>query len=177
MQTNAALLKLASGVTLFSGLNRLQLERLLAISGKVTQAAGQLFFDEDEPGDSFLVLLAGSASVEKRHSGHWVPLATLHPGDSFGEMSLVNEPIRSSRVKALEPCVALQFKGQELRQMPGELVLIYRNIARVLARRLKASNLEVAGARLEALGQPMDQDDLPPLEGLKDPETWDQSRY
>ena len=151
-ETSVALLKLAANVSLFAGMSRPQLERLLARADKVALAPQQLFFDEGERGESFHVLLAGSVSVDKKLEQRWVPLAKLRPGDTFGEMSLVDEPVRSTRVKALEACVALQFQAQKLRDLHEEMAMVYRNVARILARRLKASNVEVAGARLETLG-------------------------
>jgi CRP/FNR family transcriptional regulator, cyclic AMP receptor protein len=170
-ETSAALLKLAANVSLFAGMSRPQLERLLARAERLTLAPHQLFFDEGERGESFHVLLVGSASVDKKLEQRWVPLAKLRPGDTFGEMSLVDEPVRSTRVKALEACVALQFQAQKLRDLHEEMAMVYRNVARILARRLKASNVEVAGARLETLGT-LDEDsssgtpDAP--DGLKD---------
>jgi CRP-like cAMP-binding protein len=162
--TNTLLLRLASNVSLFAGMPRSLLERLLARSERVSRSENQLFFDEGEEGESFYVLLKGSATVEKKSGPHWVPLATVAPGDTFGEMTLIDEKVRSARVRATSDAVCLYFAGARLKDAPELLAGIYRNIARLQTRRLKAVNVEVVSFKAREMGSGGSSVEVDPLD-------------
>jgi CRP-like cAMP-binding protein len=150
--TDALLLRIASHVTLFSGMGRSALEQLLSRAEKITRKDGQLFFDEGDAGESFYVLLLGKVSVDKRSGGKWVPLSELVPGDTFGEMTLIDDRVRSARVRAVGDCVALHFNGPRIRDLHEAMAVVYRSIARLQTRRLKATNIEMADHRARLMG-------------------------
>jgi len=145
------LLRLASQVKLFAGLPRTALMRLLGRAERVALPANALFFDQAEPGESFYVLVMGQAVVEVSAGHGWVELTRLNSGDSFGEMTLLDERVRSARVRALEPCVSLHFLGRNLNDSADIQVVILKNMGRQLAQRLKSSSTEVAALKA-ALG-------------------------
>ena len=145
------LLRLASHVSLFTGMPRTALVRLLGRAERVTKAPQGLYFDEGEMGASFYVLLMGQVVVEKRASGHWVELSQLQPGDTFGEMSLVDEKYRTARVRALSPSVCLCIQGRGLEDSPDIQAVIFKNMARMLSKRLKNTSVEVASFKAEKL--------------------------
>lgn len=149
-ETNdSLLLRLASHVRLFSGMHRTTLVKLLGRAERVSQPVNGLFFDEGEAGESFYVLVMGKAVVEKKSASGWVELTRMGVGDSFGEMTLLDERIRSARVRALEPCVCLYFYGRNLADSPDIQAVIYKNMARLLTQRLKATSSEVATLKSE----------------------------
>lgn len=167
--TDTLLLRIASHVSLFAGMPRPLLERLLARSERVSRSNHQLFFDEGESGESFYIMVKGSAVVEKKSGSHWVSLGTVAPGDSFGEMTLIDEKIRSARVRATGDCVCLYFSGARLKDAPELLAGIYRNIARLQTRRLKAANVEVVSFKareMNAMGSSVEEDPPDDGEGL-----------
>ena len=141
------LLRLASQVKLFTGLPRTALMRLLGRAERVALPANGLFFDQGDPGESFYVLVMGQAVVEVSAGQGWVELTRLRSGDSFGEMTLLDERVRSARVRALEPCVSLYFFGRNLSDTPDIQVVILKNMGRLLAQRLKSSSTEVAALK------------------------------
>src|SRR5690606_1532813 len=63
-------------------------------------APGVNLIEEGAPGRGLFVLLAGQVDVSKRDGEHKVLLATLGPGDVFGEISLLNEEPASATVTA-----------------------------------------------------------------------------
>ena len=165
--TDALLMKISSSVGLFAGMGRSMLESLLANAERVTLAKPGLFFDEGQEGDSFYVLVVGRAVVEKKRRGRWIQLASLMPGDTFGEMTLIDDKIRSARVRATADCVALRFHGSRLRSEPEVMSVVYKNIAKLQTRRLKASNEDVAGFRASGF---MDDSLLAPPPSEQDPD-------
>ena len=73
---------------------------------------GTVIVREGEPGDAFFVLTAGTARVLKRGDhGEEVQLNVLHPGDSFGEMALLENTVRSATVRATGTVEALRLSG------------------------------------------------------------------
>lgn len=142
--SDSLLLRLTSHVRLFAGMPRTALVRLLGKAERISQPANGLFFDEGESGESFYVLVMGKAVVEKKAAGAWVELTRLGSGDTFGEMTLLDEKIRSARVRAVEPCVSLYFHGKKLDDAPEIQAVIFKNMARLLTQRLKSTSAEVA---------------------------------
>lgn len=153
--TQTLLIRIASQVAIFAGMGRHTLEQLLTRAEKVTLLEDELFFDEGEPGESFYVLLLGKVAVEKKSGSRWINLRELNPGDSFGEMTLIDEKIRSARVRAVTQCVTLHFQGARLRDAHEAMAVMFRNIAKMQTRRLKASSVEVA----DHIARRMDEDD------------------
>ena len=141
---DSLLLRLVSHVDLFTGMPRTALLKLLGRAERVTQPVNGLFFEEGEMGASFYVTAMGLAVVEKRSGSRWVELAHLRPGDTFGEMSLLDEKYRSAKVRAVEPTVCLRFGSNALEDSPDIQAVIYKNMARVLSRRLKSTSTKLA---------------------------------
>lgn len=147
VDASSLLMKIASRVELFQGLGRVALERMLFRAERVSKEEGELFFDEGEDGASFYVLLLGEARVEKKRGAQWVLLATLKPGESFGEMTLVGDKVRSARVRASTEAVSLCINNRALDNDHEILASLYRNIAKLTTRRLRGFNGELAEFR------------------------------
>jgi ATP-binding cassette subfamily B protein len=71
---------------------------------------GQPIVREGEPADGFYVLVSGLARVVKeRENGEDISLNLLRPGDSFGEMGLLEEGKRGATVRATGDVTALKL--------------------------------------------------------------------
>jgi HlyB family type I secretion system ABC transporter len=71
---------------------------------------GQPIVREGEPADGFYVLVSGQARVVKqRENGEDISLNLLRPGDSFGEMALLEEGKRGATVRATGDVTALKL--------------------------------------------------------------------
>lgn len=144
-----ALSRLAKNVRLFAGIDRPAIIEMLRKSERVLLQEGALVFEQGESGSSLYVLISGRVQVERQEGGRRVPLLTLQPGDTFGEMACVGDRVRSASIRALEPGMALRIEKSDLEGVPAAASHIYRNIARILALRLKTSTEALVRERLE----------------------------
>ncbi len=90
-------------VPLFAACPKKQLKLIAQTASPLDLAAGTMVIEEGTPGREFFVLVEGEAGVTK--SGQRV--ATLHPGDFFGEMALIEHVPRRATVTADTPVTLL----------------------------------------------------------------------
>lgn len=130
--------KLIERVDAFSGLNQKELLLVLEASEKCTFDPGGTIVREGSSGAFLYIIIEGRVSVLKGTAkGGGTELAKLGPGDSFGEISLVDNGVRSASVIALTPCVMLRLEEKECWRIPTVSAKIFHNLARILARRLR----------------------------------------
>ena len=70
---------------------------------------GDVVFSEGDPGDAWFVLYSGTVDVVKDTPHGENKIATLHPRNCFGEMSILDGLPRSATVRAAEDAVALRI--------------------------------------------------------------------
>jgi CRP-like cAMP-binding protein len=104
---------------LFSTCNKKELGLIGRASDEVSVDAGRLLTEEGKPGFEFFLILDGRAAVSR--SGR--KIATLRPGQYFGELSLLSRKPRDATVTSETPMQLLvldqrQFDGI-MDQVPG----------------------------------------------------------
>lgn len=136
--------KIAKRVPVFAGMSRECLLMTLATAENYPLQSGEVVFSEGDIGSSFYVLIAGQVMVQKKREGEVVVLATLGPGECFGEMALVRNDVRSATVMATQTSVSMRFDRERIDSNVESAHVIYRNIARILAARLDDSSIMLA---------------------------------
>jgi CRP-like cAMP-binding protein len=116
------------------------LRSLLCISSKATWERDETVFVEGDQGRDMFIICSGKVGIWRKSGGLKVSLASLAEGESFGEMGLVRGGERSAGATALEPTVALRISYEKLHQAPSAAAVLYKNIAKELAERLKIAN-------------------------------------
>ena len=84
------------------------LERLASDTSRRTYDPGDIVVREGDRGDTFHVIVRGTASVER----HGQLVRELSAGDGFGEIALLRTAVRTASVRAREPLEALEI-GRE----------------------------------------------------------------
>ena len=95
--------------SLFSACSRRDLGHVAKHSDRVTVAAGRVLTEEGTTGHEFYVILDGKVAVER--GGREV--ATLGPGDSFGELALLDRAPRNATVTAVTDAEVLIMGQRE----------------------------------------------------------------
>lgn len=148
---------------LLDGLSSADRSSLATIASYRRFAAGEAIVEEGAQGDCLFVLHEGRAEVRRRaDEGASFVVATLGPGDSVGEMRLVDPAApASASVVAATPVTAWAIEIEPLLRDADELAVrarLFSNLAGILAERLRRSNSttlaamqsEVAEARVRA---------------------------
>ncbi|MEN9358204.1 MAG: hypothetical protein RL695_2375 [Pseudomonadota bacterium] len=134
------LTKLADQVKVFQGLTPHELSELLSHAEKCSFDPEAIIVKEGNVGTYMYVIIYGDAVVTKRGHDADVELARLTAADSFGEMALVDQEVRSATVKALSPCILVRINDNALARKPDIAMKFYRNMAKVLSERLRQAN-------------------------------------
>ena len=155
METSLVALR---NVPIFGGLSDEALAALGERARRVEVPCGSLFFREGDAGNTAFVLERGRVAILKRGPRGDHVLGHLKAGDAFGEVSLLDLGLRSASVRAETECAAIELTAAGIlrvaRVSPSQLTLIYMNMGRELARRLRA-----ADDRLLGLAEPHGLDD------------------
>jgi CRP-like cAMP-binding protein len=101
-----------SGIPLFDSLSESELDELAKWFDVETAGEGARLTGEGASGYSFFVL-DGSAAVTSAGA----EVATLFPGDFFGEMAILGNGRRSATVTTTSPSRLLTLFGTEFRQL------------------------------------------------------------
>ncbi len=107
--------------SLFQFLPDEHFEQLRPILQEENYEFGDLLVRQGEPADAFYVLLSGRARVVKSdQNGNEIVLATLKPGDSFGEAALAEGGTRSATVRCSTAVEALRLDRADFLQLAEE---------------------------------------------------------
>jgi CRP/FNR family cyclic AMP-dependent transcriptional regulator len=119
-------------VPLFSRCSKSELARIAQLADEVDLPAGKSLTKEGATGREFFVLLEGTADVS-RDAG---PLASLGPGDFFGEIALVTDVPRTATVTTTSPVLALVITDRAFRELLREQPEIQGKVLEAVAERL-----------------------------------------
>lgn len=134
------LTKLAEQVKVFQGMTAGDLTDLLSHAEKCSFDPDAVIVKEGNVGSYMYVIIYGEAVVSKRGHDSDVELARLTAADSFGEMALLDQEVRSATVKALTTCILVRINENALSRKPDIAMKFYRNMAKVLSERLRQAN-------------------------------------
>jgi CRP-like cAMP-binding protein len=123
-----------ASVPLFSSLNKSQIRTMATTAKERDYRGGDTIVKQGEKGIGFYLILAGQAQVEK--SGQ--PVATLSPGQFFGEMALLDEQPRTADVKATGPVRCLVLSPWEFWSAVGNEPEVLRTLLKETVRRIRS---------------------------------------
>jgi CRP-like cAMP-binding protein len=132
-------LQALSRVPIFREFTRPELEHVLNASSESKFSAGAEIVREGATGTGFHLILSGTATVSQ--GGH--TLRTLGPGDSFGDIALIDGGRRTATVTADEPVVTLALVQWEFKPLLLENAHLSYKLLVELCRRLRDAEARV----------------------------------
>ncbi len=128
---------LLAGVEFLEALTSEQLERLASESVSVPYPVRGAVVRQGDEGDSLFLVASGRVEVSVRAPGGGAErtLATLGPGDYFGEMSLLTGAPRSATIRAVEETGLVILRKEALRPLLVADPTVLERLSKTLARR------------------------------------------
>jgi potassium efflux system protein len=133
---NWTLRDLLRRITYFESCSDLELRRLIEYGYRQLFPAGTLVCQENDPGDSFYIILTGSVEVYSQRIEQYI--ATLHDGEFFGEISLLLGIPRSATVKTIEDSILFVVERHDLQKLLVNHPGLADQIAQKLSERQQA---------------------------------------
>ncbi len=138
-------IELLRSVPLFADLEEAELERFSRVAVARSFPAGTRVFHEGDHSDACYIVREGSFRVTREHSdGRAITLATLSPGDIFGELAMLDGEVRSASVEALDDGELLALPAGEVRALLARHPEITVKLIVAITRRLRETNERVA---------------------------------
>ncbi|MBI1275503.1 cyclic nucleotide-binding domain-containing protein [bacterium] len=110
---------------------------------RVQLEAGQLVFKEGDKSDVAYVVESGKVEILKKAPHGDVSLATLGPGEMFGEMGLFEDRPRSATARAVEITILNVMDHQAVMQMVEQCSQPLRQLVKTAFERLQAANQKI----------------------------------
>ena len=138
-------IELLARVPLFSELSRGELERISRVAIPRSYPSGVRVFHEGDHSDACYLIRSGDLRVTREHSdGRAIALATLGPGDIFGELAMLDGEARSASVETLTESELLALPAADVRRLLADHPEISVKLIAALTRRLRETNERVA---------------------------------
>jgi CRP/FNR family cyclic AMP-dependent transcriptional regulator len=141
MPAKDTLLDRLAEVPLFSACSRKDLQIIARASDDVEVKPGRVLVEEGRAGHEFFLILDGSATVRRGNR----KVATLGPGQYFGELSLLDRGPRSATVVADTDMKLLVLGHREFLGVLDDVPGLANKILRIMAHRLREADLKNVG--------------------------------
>src|SRR5687767_8787920 len=131
-------------VPLFAELSGEELDQIGSVAIPRAYPKGVRVFHEGDHSDACYIVRSGDLRVTREHSdGRAIALATLGPGDIFGELAMLDGQARSASVETLSDAELLALPSADYRRLLAEHSQISVKLIAALTRRLRETNERV----------------------------------
>ena len=124
------------GVQMFSSCTDKELAQIARACDERTVEAGATLVEEGAVGDDFYLVGTGEAEVQR--GGRAV--ATLGPGQYFGELSLLDDAPRNATVTATTPMTLIRLRRREFSAVLDSWPGVAHKLLEQMARRLREAD-------------------------------------
>jgi len=144
-----ALMNFIGDSPLFSSLSKRELRNLTSILHHRTYQDGEAVFLKGQPGAAMFIINSGQVNVvDYDKDGRAVVIATLNPGDFFGELALLDDSPRSASAVVTMPSVIYAISRADLERLlsssPQIGMRVYHALAVIIGARLRNANAQLS---------------------------------
>src|SRR5262245_40482811 len=137
--------RLLQRVPLFEQLSTERLAPVASVAIPRSYPKGVRVFHEGDSSDACYIVRSGDLRVTREHSdGRAIALATLGPGDFFGELAMLDGGTRSASVETLTDAELLGLPAPDIRRVRAEHGDIAAKRIIAITRRLRETNERVS---------------------------------
>ena len=137
--------ELLRSVPLFADLEEGELERFSHVAVPRSFPAGTRVFHEGDSSDACYIVSEGNFRVTREHSdGRAITLATLGPGEIFGELAMLDGDKRSASAESITDGTLLALPANDVRSLLARNPEIALKLVAGLVRRLRAANARLS---------------------------------
>lgn len=134
---------------LFAALSTRELRKLSSILHHRTYQDGESVFLKGQPGAAMFIIKTGKVNIiDYGTDGSEIVVATLNPGDFFGELALLDDSPRSASAVAVESTYIYAISRTDLDHLlttsPQIGLFVYRALAVIIGTRLKNANVQLS---------------------------------
>jgi CRP/FNR family transcriptional regulator, cyclic AMP receptor protein len=137
---------------LFRGLPATVLERIAAVAGQRSYRSGEVVFSHGDPGDALYAVVAGRVRISTgAPDGREIFLNIMEPGDTFGEIALLDGGARTATATAIAPSELVSIRREHFRALLEQEPKVAFELLRLCGQRLRwTSGLLEDAALLDA---------------------------
>ncbi|MFO7559800.1 MAG: GAF domain-containing protein [Desulfobacterales bacterium] len=124
--------------------SKLPVHELITIREWVSEVSldqGEVFITQDQQGDSYYIMIQGSAEVFRRDEfGEEVILGNIDAGESIGEMGYFNDGKRIASARAVRKSQLLKIRYSDFENIFSTSPTLTRNFLALITKRLRQAN-------------------------------------
>ena len=144
---------------ILQGLSTEQLEAMAATNQIATYQRRQVVFEENSCGREIYIVLEGEVAVEvdpaklgtvEKGSTQLRVIRTFGPGESFGEVAVVDKYPREATIVAIQDDTKLMIIPPQIFDNVLQAQIIMHNITRDLSNKLRGSNTQLIQSMLSS---------------------------
>lgn len=98
--------------------------------------SGEVIVRQGGPADKFFIIVDGEVEVVREDGGSQQTVATLGPGQFFGEVAVLRDIPRTATVRAVAPTTLLAMPREAFRSLVAQSLSTTQNLDDVIQRRL-----------------------------------------
>lgn len=142
-------------IPLFAELSNREIQELGKVLQSKTYQSGETVFQQGSPGVGLFVVMVGSVEVrQEEEDGTFLRLASMKPGEFFGELALLDDSHRTATAVAVDETSVVALYRTDLLALaetkPRLGVKILMQLSQIVAERLRRTNRALKDVRLMA---------------------------
>ena len=138
-QVKHSLVTALAAVPDFAALDDRTLLRVVGASANLVWTENSVIFEKGSPAEALYIILSGRVRIVDVVDGEDVEIATLEPGDFFGELSLLLHSRHSKTARAMELTELMVLPKESLQELLASNAELAGHFRRKLETRLAVS--------------------------------------